>query len=100
MSLTDVFVRVNRARGMELLSPEDLVNACKVMRDFDGIKRKPRLKVALRKFDESGVMVLQLKALDEESVIKVCVENLFFPLSIQLIRLRYTVGCANVRCKC
>ena len=71
MSLTDVFVRVNRARGMELLSPEDLVNACKIMREFDGIKRKPRLKVALRKFEESGVMVLQLKTLDEESVVKV-----------------------------
>ena len=70
MSLTDVFVRVNRARGMELLSPEDLVNACKVMREFDGIKRKPKLKMALRKFDESGVMVLQLKTLDEESVTK------------------------------
>ena len=69
--MTDVFVRVNRARGMELLSPEDLVNACKVMREFDGVKRKPKLKMALRKFDESGVMVLQLKTLDEESVIKV-----------------------------
>jgi len=92
MSLTDVFVRVNRARGMELLSPEDLVNACKVMRDFDGIKRKPRLKVALRKFDESGVMVLQLKALDEESVIKDTEERLYERGSLSAAELAQVAG--------
>ncbi|XP_068920705.1 vacuolar protein-sorting-associated protein 36 isoform X2 [Petaurus breviceps papuanus] len=31
MSLTEVYCLVNRARGMELLSPEDLVNACKML---------------------------------------------------------------------
>lgn len=29
MSLADVWCRVNRARGLELISPEDLLNACK-----------------------------------------------------------------------
>ncbi|XP_025964248.2 vacuolar protein-sorting-associated protein 36 isoform X2 [Dromaius novaehollandiae] len=31
MSLTEVYCLVNRARGLELLSPEDLVNACKML---------------------------------------------------------------------
>lgn len=92
MSLTDVFVRVNRARGMELLSPEDLVNACKVMREFDGVKRKPRLKVALRKFDQSGVMVLQLKTLDEESVIKDTETRLQESGSLSASELAHAVG--------
>ncbi|KAG8585047.1 hypothetical protein GDO81_004874 [Engystomops pustulosus] len=35
MSLTEVYCLVNRARGMELLSPEDLVNACKT---FESLK--------------------------------------------------------------
>jgi len=92
MSLTDVFVRVNRARGMELLSPEDLLNACKVMREFDGIKRKPRLKVGLRKFEESGVMVLQLNSLDEDSVIKDTEERLYESGSLSASELAHLVG--------
>ncbi|XP_041116189.1 vacuolar protein-sorting-associated protein 36-like [Polyodon spathula] len=35
MALTEVYCLVNRARGMELLSPEDLVNACKM---FEALK--------------------------------------------------------------
>lgn len=31
MTLTDVYCRVNRARGLELLSPDDLLNACKLL---------------------------------------------------------------------
>ena len=31
MTLTDVYCRVNRARGLELMSPEDLVNACQML---------------------------------------------------------------------
>lgn len=31
MTLPDVYCRVNRARGIELLSPEDLLNACQVL---------------------------------------------------------------------
>lgn len=53
MTLTDVYCRVNRARGMELLSPEDLLNAS---RQLDPLG----LPIVLRIFD-SGVMVLQLR---------------------------------------
>ncbi|KAK3100607.1 hypothetical protein FSP39_022507 [Pinctada imbricata] len=61
MTLTDVYCRVNRARGMELLSPEDLLNACEMFEIL-------RLPVRLKTFD-SGVKVLQLQTHDEEQVI-------------------------------
>lgn len=60
MALTDVFCRVNRARSLELLSPEDILNACKIMESID-------LPLKLYQFS-SGVMVLQLTSLDTESV--------------------------------
>lgn len=60
MALADVYCRVNRARGLELLSPEDLLNACKIMESLD-------LPLKLYQFN-SGVMVLQLQSLNDESV--------------------------------
>ncbi|GJQ65317.1 putative ubiquitin binding protein [Trypoxylus dichotomus] len=60
MALTDVFCRVNRARGLELLSPEDLLNACRIMDSLN-------LPLKLYQFD-SGVKVLQLQTLDNENV--------------------------------
>lgn len=60
MSLTDVYCRINRARGLELLSPEDILNACKLMEHLE-------LPLKLFQFS-SGVMVLQLSSLDSESI--------------------------------
>lgn len=57
MSLADVYCRVNRARGLELLSPEDLLNACRML---DG-------PIKLRTFP-SGAMVLQLESHSDETV--------------------------------
>lgn len=57
MSLADAYCRVNRGRGLELLSPEDLLNAC---RQLQG-------PVKLRQFP-SGAMVLQLESHDDETV--------------------------------
>lgn len=57
MSLADVYCRVNRARGLELLSPEDLLNACHAL---DG-------PIKLRTFP-SGAMVLQLETHSDETV--------------------------------
>uniref|UniRef100_A0A182P5Z5 Vacuolar protein-sorting-associated protein 36 n=1 Tax=Anopheles epiroticus TaxID=199890 RepID=A0A182P5Z5_9DIPT len=54
MSLADVYCRVNRARGLELLSPEDLLEACRL---FAG-------PIKLREFP-SGAMVLQLESHDD-----------------------------------
>ena len=54
MTLTDAFCRVNRARGMALLSPEDLIHACKT---FEGAA----LPIRLHTFSGgTGVTVLQL----------------------------------------
>lgn len=60
MALTDVFCRVNRARGLELLSPEDLLNACRLMDNL-------QLPLKLHEF-ETGVKVLQLQTLSDENV--------------------------------
>ncbi|XP_053684843.1 vacuolar protein-sorting-associated protein 36 [Sabethes cyaneus] len=57
MSLADVYCRVNRARGLELLSPEDLLEACKLLVG----------PIKLRQFP-SGAMVLQLENHDDELV--------------------------------
>ncbi|CAG9767045.1 unnamed protein product [Ceutorhynchus assimilis] len=58
--LTDAFCRINRARGLELISPEDVLNACKLME---------QLQMPLKVFQfNSGVMVLQLSSLDSESI--------------------------------
>lgn len=57
MSMADVYCRVNRARGLELLTPEDLLKACKLMSG----------PIKLRTFP-SGSMVLQLDSHDDELV--------------------------------
>lgn len=58
MSLTEVYCRVNRARGLELLSPEDLLNACKLLNN--GL-------LVMRQFP-SGAIVLQLESHSDEVV--------------------------------
>ncbi|XP_033866834.2 vacuolar protein-sorting-associated protein 36 [Acipenser ruthenus] len=67
MALTEVYCLVNRARGMELLSPDDLVNACKM---FEALKLPLRLRI----FD-SGVMVIQLQSHSEEEMIASALDN-------------------------
>ncbi|XP_047989518.1 vacuolar protein-sorting-associated protein 36 [Leguminivora glycinivorella] len=62
MSLSDVWCRVNRARGLELISPEDLLNACKLLQTVGA-------PMSLRKFP-SGACVLQLNSHRDEEVAK------------------------------
>uniref|UniRef100_A0A182INP3 Vacuolar protein-sorting-associated protein 36 n=2 Tax=Anopheles atroparvus TaxID=41427 RepID=A0A182INP3_ANOAO len=57
MSLADVYCRVNRARGLELLSPEDLLEACKLLAG----------PLTMRCFP-SGAIVLQLESHDDELI--------------------------------
>lgn len=59
MTVTDAFCRVNRARGLELLSPDDLVRAIKVSKDLG-------LPLQLKSFP-SGLSVLHLASADSES---------------------------------
>ena len=51
LALTDVYCFFNRARGTEMISPEDLYRACVLFEEL-------QLPVRLRKFD-SGVLVVQ-----------------------------------------
>ncbi|XP_073198948.1 vacuolar protein-sorting-associated protein 36 isoform X2 [Lepidochelys kempii] len=67
MSLTEVYCLVNRARGLELLSPEDLVNACKMLVAL-------KLPLRLRLFD-SGVMVIELQSHNEEEMVASALET-------------------------
>lgn len=62
ITLTDAFCRVNRARGLELISPEDLLNACNALKDTT-------LPMSLHKFD-TGVMVLQTSSHSQEEILQ------------------------------
>ena len=53
MTLTDAFCRVNRARGLELISPEDLLGACRAL-------RAAGMPMAMHTFD-SGVAAVQVR---------------------------------------
>ncbi|KAL0375621.1 UNVERIFIED_CONTAM: Vacuolar protein sorting-associated protein 36 [Sesamum calycinum] len=58
INLIDIYCLFNRARGTELISPDDLLQACSLWEKFD-------VSVMLRKFD-SGVMVIQSKTHSDE----------------------------------
>ncbi|KAJ0266392.1 Vacuolar protein sorting-associated protein 36 [Hirschfeldia incana] len=60
ISLTDMYYHFNRARGTELISPDDLWQACTLWEKFD-------VPVMVRKFD-SGVKVIQNKSHSDEEV--------------------------------
>ncbi|KAK9698435.1 hypothetical protein RND81_08G104100 [Saponaria officinalis] len=60
INLIDVYCLFNRARGTELISPDDLLQACTLWEKLD-------VPVMLRKFD-SGVMVIQSKSHSDEEV--------------------------------
>lgn len=68
MLLSEVYCRINRARGLQLLSPEDVMHACHVM-------KKLGLSLNLHTF-ESGVQVVQITGLDQEKVVEATVEAL------------------------
>lgn len=59
MTITEVYCRINRARGLELVSPEDVLNACKLLNG----------PLNLRSYD-SGTLILQLESNDNEQVTK------------------------------
>lgn len=60
INLIDAYCLFNRARGTELISPDDMLRACSLWEKFD-------VPVMLRKFD-SGVMVIQNKSHSDEEV--------------------------------
>jgi hypothetical protein len=52
ITLTDAYVRVNRARGLELLSAEDMLNAC------ENLEAAGDSNMRLHTYDTTGVKVL------------------------------------------
>uniref|UniRef100_A0A7S2CAC2 Vacuolar protein-sorting-associated protein 36 n=1 Tax=Florenciella parvula TaxID=236787 RepID=A0A7S2CAC2_9STRA len=57
MTLPDVYCIFNRARGMELISPDDLVEVATILRPLG-------LAMSIREFD-SGVTVIQADSHDD-----------------------------------
>jgi len=91
MTLTDVYCRINRARGMELLSPDDLVRACQLMEYL-------KLHVRLRVF-ESGVMVLQSQSHSEDVIIDQTQDAVKQSTSLTAEELSRNVGLSVVLAK-
>jgi len=57
MTITEVYVRINRARPLELVSPEDVLNACRLLNGPMKLRQYP-----------SGAMILQLENHNDEQV--------------------------------
>eukprot|EP00123_Amoebidium_parasiticum_P001665 comp12823_c0_seq1/m.7974 comp12823_c0_seq1/g.7974 ORF comp12823_c0_seq1/g.7974 comp12823_c0_seq1/m.7974 type:complete len:396 (-) comp12823_c0_seq1:499-1686(-) len=60
MPLTDIYCLYNRARGSQLISPDDLLNACRLFEPLN-------LPVRMRSFP-SGVHVVQLVSQTDEAI--------------------------------
>lgn len=92
MALAEVYCRVNRARGLDLLSPEDLMHACYMM------NRDTSLPVKLKKFD-SGVLALQSSLCDESIILKKTVDELQKNGSLSAQELSTSIGVSVVLAK-
>lgn len=92
MALAEVYCRVNRARGLDLLSPEDLMHACLMMNSDKS------LPVQLKIFD-SGVLALQSSSCDEAVILKKTVEKLQISGSLSAQELSTSIGVSVVLAK-
>jgi len=63
MTLTDIYCFYNKARGTQLVSPDDLLAACRLMEAME-------MPMRLKRFEKTGVMVLQLNEFNEENQTK------------------------------
>lgn len=57
MTIAEVYCRINRARGFELVSPDDVLNACKLLNGPMKLRSYP-----------SGAMILQLENHNDQQV--------------------------------
>jgi ESCRT-II complex subunit VPS36 len=62
ITLTDAFCLYNRARGTDMISPEDMYRACSL---FDNLN----LNMTLKTFS-SNVVVIQLRSFDDAEIVK------------------------------
>ena len=92
MTLTDAFCRVNRARGLELLSPEDLLNACRALPNVG-------LPMELHTFPNSGVVVLRSKSGATSDLMRLTVNDLDANGSLTAEELSRSAGISVVLAK-
>lgn len=57
MTIAEVYCRINRARGLELVSPEDVLNACRLLTAPIRLQQYP-----------SGALILQLENHNAEHI--------------------------------
>lgn len=79
MTLTEAYCRVNRGRGLELLSPEDMLKACELMSSLS-------LPTVLKVF-ESGVKVLHINSHNDSNIIKATAEAVSLVKRKKIIKL-------------
>ena len=60
MGLVDLFCMYNRARGTDLVSPEDMNIACQAIQD-----RSP--KYCIKAYTKSGIKTVQLRSFNEKA---------------------------------
>lgn len=69
MTLTDIYCLFNRARGTNMISPEELLEALGMMEGLG-------LNMKLREFDESGVVVLQEAGFDDAAMAETLLQEI------------------------
>lgn len=62
LTLSDVYCCFNRARGLDLVSPDDIMNACKQMQNI------PELELKMVQY-RSGLLVIQNQLCDNEQIL-------------------------------
>ncbi|KAF8560844.1 hypothetical protein P879_04637 [Paragonimus westermani] len=66
IDLASAYCRINRARGMQLISPDDLLQACELL-------ERERLPLRLKRFP-SGLLVLHLASENESNTLQITAE--------------------------
>lgn len=79
LALTDVYCLFNRARGAELISPDDLFRACNLFEDL-------KLPLRLRSFESGVIVVQQASHSDEETAKRIA----------QMVTLKGPQTCAQI----
>jgi len=92
MTLTDAYVRINRARGLELISPEDLLNACECLNSANS-------SLSLYTFPSTGVKVLQSSSFQSEEIAKQTTDSVESSGSLTPEELSRMAGIAIVLAK-
>lgn len=63
LTLSDVYCCFNRARGLDLVSPDDILNACRQMQNI------PELQLKMVQY-KSGLLVIQNQLCDNEQILE------------------------------